>query len=146
MKALEAQRQKPAETTGAASAQGGGQANGTMTAAQKRDQQLEERRRKFFDKSSVESSNVPEKNYNGFSSVAEPAAITFQVAGLPKPKPVETEIRPSDWKSKGYPSEYAYMKAAGQLNIPSKPAVEIAPLSSHPFPYGASLVLSLVIS
>lgn len=147
MKALEAQRQKPVDAAGSAStgSQGGGQqAAGPLTAAQKREQQLEERRRKFFDKSATESRDASDNNYNGFGSAAEQPAIAFQAPvarELPKPKAVEAEIRPSDWKSKGFPSEYAYMKAAGQLNVPSKPAVEIVPVSSssnNPYPQRGS--------
>lgn len=32
------------------------------------------------------------------------------------PQPFPERVNPSDWKAKGFPSEYAYMKATGQLD------------------------------
>lgn len=37
------------------------------------------------------------------------------------PDPYPARINPSDWKAKGFPSEFAYMKATGQLDL--KPEV-----------------------
>lgn len=47
---------------------------------------------------------------------------------LHAPEPFPERINPSDWKAKGFPSEYAYMKATGQLDMPSsKPISETRP-------------------
>ena len=35
------------------------------------------------------------------------------------------EVNPSDWKRKGYPSEYAYMQDMGLMNIKPKPSIGI---------------------
>lgn len=42
----------------------------------------------------------------------------------------DMRINPKDWKAKGYPSEFAYMKAMGQLDI--KPDVEQSKPSLQP--------------
>ena len=132
MKALEAQRQKPVESIATVSGGQSGQTQGGLTAAQKREQQLEERRKKFFYRTgTVVDDNLGTANNNSVYNAA--------LAAKPAAQPVaDTNFRPSDWKSKGYPSEYAYMKAAGQLDIPSKPTVvaPVAAVAGNPYDFG----------
>jgi hypothetical protein len=139
LKALEDQRQKAAVTAGPASGAPAMNpaATGMQSAAQKREAQLEERRRKFFENSSKPAadtafevkdpyaSGMPNFNFEQFASKpVEPVR-------MPE---VKEAIRPSDWRSKGYASEYAYMKAMGQLDISSKPSTETAPMRNAEVP------------
>ena len=136
MKALEAQRQKTVESTAPVSGGQNGPMQGNLTAAQKREQQREERRKKFFDRSgAVVDDNLGTAN----NSIYNAAPLSnFGAANEPSKPVAETYFRPSNWKSKGYPSEYAYMKAARQLDLPSKPAVvaQVATVASNQFDFG----------
>jgi hypothetical protein len=136
LKALEDQRQKTAAEAPAPAMSGAPQgmaAPGQQSAAQKREAQLEERRRKFFEGSSKrpeESANAGATTFQmRMEQPAHEAAIEFEPRRMqPKVPTLEAKeiIRPSDWKSKGFPSEFAYMKAMGQLDAPCKPLVDLS--------------------
>ena len=58
---------------------------------------------------------------------ADPRSSYGSQAGAPEPFP--ERVNPSDWKAKGFPSEYAYMKATGQLD--AKPNHQPRPQPIH---------------
>lgn len=62
-------------------------------------------------------------NPSGMSQVPGPSFDSHDsFMGQNKQQMLESShgrINPSDWKAKGFPSEFAYMKATGQLDIPS---------------------------
>jgi hypothetical protein len=108
-----------------------------VSAAQRREQMLEEKRKKFFSQKNSSESNSTEIS----KMMAEPIAYT-DFHGAPKNQVKATfivyfpfgmnklymfkkvgnheSVNLADWKRKGYPSEYAYAKEVGLLDL--KPA------------------------
>jgi hypothetical protein len=98
------------------------------SAAEKREKLIEERRKKFFESTSKVSQSDPSNNAAAVRMDDSKALLESNQSlnGIDRNKSIMsgssggTEmIRPSDWESRGYPSEYAYMKAQGGLEIPS---------------------------
>jgi len=57
---------------------------------------------------------------------ADPRSSYGSHTGVSEPFP--ERVNPSDWKSKGFPSEYAYMKATGQLDAKPNPQPRAQPM------------------
>ena len=93
-------------------------------------QQLEEEMKQLLAKESGGISPVPAQDYD---RRAEPLRIqsrpddqsqvprSIAKASLGGRDPFSTNINPADWRKNGYPSEFAYMKAMGQLEISNAP-------------------------
>ena len=93
-------------------------------------QQLEEEMKQLLAKESGGISPVPAQDY---VRRAEPPRIqsrpddqsqvprSIAKASLGGRDPFSTSINPADWRKNGYPSEFAYMKAMGQLEISNAP-------------------------
>jgi hypothetical protein len=81
-------------------------------------QQLEEEMRQLLAQENGTGAPVmPERN-------ARPAEPLMRPAVAPKRSgvdPFAPAINPADWKKNGFPSEFAYMKAMGQLEISNGP-------------------------
>jgi hypothetical protein len=96
-----------------------------ITAGNRREQLLEEKRKAFFEGKGHPCSKLEVDNIAGGRKVDRQSAVDVDTTSLAKPENktvlVQPEYKLSDWKNIGFPSEYAYAKHLGLLNEPLKP-------------------------